>query len=265
VLHFSGRVVWITGAGSGLGRAMAEEFARQGADVAVSGRRVERLAATAAAVERLARRALIVPCDVRDGDAVRAAVARVAEWQGHVDVAVANAGFGVVGRIAELSVDDWRRQFDTNVFGVLTVIQHALPELRKTRGRLALVGSVAGVLPSPGTGPYSASKFALRAIGMTLAMELAGSGVTCTTLQPGFVESDIARVDNDGHFDAAREDPRPRRLMWSADAAARVMVRAIRRRKREATFTVHGRIGAFLGMHAPGLVCWLLRDRRRVR
>ncbi|MGB8222428.1 MAG: short-chain dehydrogenase, partial [Polyangiales bacterium] len=80
------------------------------------------------------------------------------------------------------------------------------------------------------------------------------SGVTCTTIHPGYIESEIAQVDNQGRFDAARKDSRPKQLMWPTDRAARVMVDAIAKRKRELTFTGHGKIGAFAGRHMPGLV-----------
>lgn len=262
---FHGQVAWITGATAGLGRAMAREFARRGADVAVSGRREDRLAEVVAEVEREGRRALAIPCDVRREEDVAAAVQAVAAKLGRLDVAVANAGFGVMGRVEDLTLDDWRRQFDTNFFGALAVVRHSLPELRKTKGRLALVSSVSGLLPTPRAGAYTASKFALRAVGLTLTQELRGTGVSCTLLNPGFISTEIGQVDNLGRFEGSRRDPRPAKLMWTADDAARVMVRAIDRRAREYTFTAHGKLGAFLGQHFPGLVCWAMRDRPRAK
>lgn len=255
-------VVWITGGGSGLGRAMAVEFARRGADVAVSGRRVDRLEEAAAAVRGLGRRALALPCDVTDDADVARAAAAVTGALGRLDVAVANAGFAVMGRFEALSDAEWRRQFDTNVFGLVSTARHALPALRASGGRLALVSSVSGMLATPQGAAYSASKYAVRAIGQTLAIELAGSGVSCTTISPGFVASEIAQVDNAGVYDPARKDRRPGRLMWPTERAAAVMVAAIVRREREFVFTGHGRIAGWLGRHAPGL--WhLLMTRRR--
>jgi len=251
---FEGGVAWVTGASAGIGRAVALELARRGADVAVSARRIERLEALAAEIGKLGRRALAVACDVTHEDEIRKAAARVREVFGRLDVAVANAGFGVSGRIETLSADDWRRQLETNVIGVAITAREALPALRETRGRLALVGSVSGMLATPGSGAYCASKYAVRAIGQTLSLELHGSGVSCTTLHPGFVASEIAQVDNRGVFHPERTDRRPARLMWPTERAARVMVEAIRRRRREVVFTGHGRAAAFLGRHAPGLV-----------
>ena len=257
--RFADKIVWITGAGSGLGRALALECARQGADVAVSGRREDRLAETVAAVEAVGRRGLAVPCDVTDDAAVEAAVAAVIREFGRLHVAVANAGFGVMGRIENLPIEAWHRQFATNVYGAVSTARHALPALRMTGGRLALVASVSSMVAAPKTGPYCASKYALRGIGQTLSLELYGTGVSCTLLHPGFVASEIAQVDNEGHFDGSRPDPRPARLMWSSEAAAKVMVRAIAKRKREYVFTGHGKFAGFLGRHAPGLLHFLLR------
>ncbi|MEM7137113.1 MAG: SDR family NAD(P)-dependent oxidoreductase [Myxococcota bacterium] len=252
--QFEDQVVWITGGGSGIGRSLALAFADAGARVAVSGRRKERLDLVVAEIEGRGGRASAVPCDVTDEESVRAAVDRVLADFGRLDVAVANAGFSVAGKIEKLSAADWRRQFDVNVVGAAMTARYAIPALRETRGRLALVASVASMLVSPGIGAYSASKYAVRAIGQTLSVELHGSGVTCTTIHPGFIESEIAQVDNEGVFDASREDTRPKKLMWPSDKAAKVMLDAIAARKREYTFTTHGKVGAFFGRHAPGLL-----------
>jgi NAD(P)-dependent dehydrogenase (short-subunit alcohol dehydrogenase family) len=252
--QFAQQVVWITGGGTGIGEAMALEFARRGARVVVSGRREAPLEAVVSGCEAAGGQAMAVACDVTDEQSVRAAVAAITARWGRLDVAVANAGYGVTGRIESLTLDDWRRQFDTNVFGLIATIQAALPELKKTRGRMVLIGSVSGTISTPGTGAYNASKYAVRSIGQTLAIELDGTGVSCTTIQPGFVESEIARVDRFGEHHAEWSDHRPNLLMWPAARAARVTVDAIWAREREFTFTGHGKLGVFLGTHTPGLV-----------
>ena len=254
---YQGAVVWITGAGTGLGRAMALEFARQGANLALSGRRAEPLKEVAEDVARLGRQSIVLPCDCTDESQVAAAVAAVIERFGKLDVAVANAGFSVNGAVETLSADDWRRQLDVNVVGAAVTARHAIPHLVKTKGRLAIVGSVAGLVYFPGFAAYQASKAAVLALGRALAMELAPRGVSCTVLQPGFVSTDIAKVDNQGRFDPTRRDPRPSNLMWEAEPAARKMVGAITRRRVEYSFTGHGRIGAWLGRHFPWLIQWL--------
>ncbi|KPK17104.1 MAG: short-chain dehydrogenase [Myxococcales bacterium SG8_38] len=252
--RFENQVVWITGGGSGIGRALALAFAGEGAAVAVSGRREDRLGQVVEEIESHGGKGLAVRCDVTDEASVAEAVQKVVRTLGGLDVAVANAGFSVAGRIEKLSAADWRRQLDVNVIGVAMTARYAIPHLRKRKGRLALIGSVTSMLPTPGVGAYSASKYAVRSIGQTLAVELHGTGVTCTTIHPGYIESEIAQVDNQGRFDASREDRRPKNLIWPADKAASVMLDAIAKRKREYTFTGHGKVGAFAGRHMPGLV-----------
>lgn len=252
--RFENQVVWVTGGGSGIGRALALAFADEGAAVAVSGRREDRLEQVVEEIESHGAKGLAVRCDVADEASVAEAVQKVVRTLGGLDVAVANAGFSVAGRIEKLSAADWRRQLDVNVIGLAMTARYALPHLRERKGRMVLIGSVASMLATPGMGAYSASKSAVRAIGQALAVELHGTGVTCTTIHPGYIESEIAQVDNQGRFDASREDRRPQNLMWPADKAARVMVDAIAKRKREYTFTGHGKVGAFAGRHMPGLV-----------
>ncbi len=250
---FQDEVVWVTGASSGIGAALVREFSKQGAVVCLSARRKDRLEELAAELREAGGIAHVYPCDVSiEAEQASVAQAIVAEC-GKLNCAVANAGFGVSGRIESLSAEDWRRQFDVNVVGAAMTAKHALSELRETQGRLALVGSVMSMLTTPKTGPYSASKYAVRSIGQTLSLELHGSGVSCTTIHPGFVDSEIAKVDNEGVLHEDREDKRAPKLMWPADKAARVMVRAIGKRKREFVFTGHGKIAGYLGRHFPGL------------
>lgn len=237
-----------------MGRAMALELAKRGANVAVSGRREDRLQEVVAEVEELGRTAVAVPCDCTDEAQVAQAVQTVVDRLGGLDVAIANAGFSVSGPVERLTADDWRRQLDVNVVGAAITARHAIPHLRATRGRLALVGSVAALVYMPRMAAYQASKAAVLALGRTLAMELAPDGVSCTVLQPGFVESELAQVDNQGRFDPERPDRRPSALMWRAEPAARKMIDAVARRRVEYSFTGHGRLGAFLGRHVPWLM-----------
>lgn len=251
---FEGKVGWVTGGGSGIGKAIALELANEGAAVAVSGRRAERLEEVVAEIGAAGGRAMAVPLDVTDDGACLAAADVIVKELGSLDVAVANAGFGVTGKLTEMELADFKRQFDVNVFGLMATVQAAVPHLRDVDGRLGLLGSVMAMLTVPGNGAYAASKYAVRAIGQTLAAELHGTGMSCTLLHPGFVESEIAQVDNQGRHHPGAKDKRPAKLMWPADKAAKSCVKALYKRKREHVFTGHGKVSAFLGRHAPGLV-----------
>ena len=251
---YSGEVVWITGGGTGIGRALALAYGERGARVAVSGRRLFKLESVVDDLAERGAEGLAVQCDVTDEEQVESAVDQVVDAFGRLDVAIANAGFSVSGGIRDLTADDWRRQLDVNVVGLAITVKHALPALEETGGRVALMGSVAGTVALPSEMAYSASKYAVRSIGQSIAIELADSPVSCTTIQPGFVESDIVKRDNDDQVHEDWEDRRPEMLVMEADRAAEKILKAIDRRKREYTFTGHGRVASFFGKHTPGLV-----------
>jgi NAD(P)-dependent dehydrogenase (short-subunit alcohol dehydrogenase family) len=252
-MSFSNQVIWITGASSGIGRQLALAFAQDGAWVAVSARRTDLLEELVNEISLAGGKASAFYCDVTCEESIEECVAAIEQLWGRVDVAIANAGFGVVGAVEKLAMEDWTRQFSANVTGLALTAKHAIPHLRKTNGRLVLVGSVSAFIPNPGAGAYGASKAAVHSIGETLQVELAGTGISCTTIHPGFVDSNIARVDNKGHFHPDRKDNRPARLRWPTERAARVMLKAIQKRKKVLVFTMHGKIGVFMGKYFPGI------------
>jgi short-subunit dehydrogenase len=259
VSQFAGKTVFITGASSGIGAALAREFARQGARVALTARRVDRLQELAAEIQSEGGRAVAVACDVtKDGDPERA-VAAARSALGPIDVAVANAGFGVVGRFDELTLDDHRRQLETNVFGVLRTAYAALPDLLQTRGAFVIIGSVTGHVAVPGMAPYAMSKFAVRGLAQSLGHELAPKGVAVVLISPGYVESELYQIDNRGERHPDAKDVVPRRLRMSSAKAARQIVRAVARRRREVVITAPGKVTVFLQRHVPWLVAWGIR------
>lgn len=253
-MKHSNQVVWITGASSGLGRGMAIEFASQGAIVAVSARRLDELNEVVKEIEAKGGKAKAYFCDVLDSNTIETCVNEIISDFQKLDVAVANAGYGVVGKVEELTELDWNRQLAVNVTGLALTCKYALPHLRKTKGRLALLGSVAAFVPNPGIAAYGASKAAVHNIGESLQVELKGTGVSCTTIHPGFVDSNITRVDNTGTYHPDREDPRPANLMWTTKKASEVMVAAILKRKKVFVFTGHGKIVVFIGKYFPSLM-----------
>jgi short-subunit dehydrogenase len=160
--------------------------------------------------------------------------------------------------VAELSLDDYRRQMETNVFGLLRTVKAALPELRRSRGRIGLVGSVAGFVSTPGSSAYGMSKAAVGALAQSLRQELRPDGISVTHIAPGFVESEFRLKDARGQVMSDARDPVPSWLLVRSDAAARAIVRAILRRRREAIITGHGRVLVFFARHAPWAIDLML-------
>jgi len=254
--YFRDRAVLITGASSGIGEELAWQLGQAGAKVTLTARRTELLESLAQRFLGSGKmRPLVVQCDVtRDGDLERAVSETVRQW-GKLDAVIANAGFGVVGALKDLSVEDYRRQFETNVFGVLRTIYAALPEVEKTKGNVVIIGSVSGWTASPGASPYAMSKFAVRALANSITPELQLAGVKVTLISPGFVVSNIRRVDNRGKLHTEAKDPIPPWLQMRTEKAVRQILRAVALGKREAIITGHGKILVGLERFMP----WAIR------
>lgn len=257
------KVVFVTGASAGIGEAVAREAARRGGKVVLAARRFDRVESIAAELRSAGHQALAVACDVtRDGD-LEDAVERTHQL-GPIDVLVANAGFGVQGRLERLSLDDYRRQFETNVFGVIRSIKAALPDLKRTRGALGVVGSANGYLSIPGWSAYCMSKHAVRSLCDCLRHELSPYGVGVTHLAPGFIESDFRRVDNAGQLREDATDVVPGWLQMPTRSAARRILDAIQNREAERVITGHARIVIGLARHTPALVSVAMGASRKL-
>lgn len=176
------KTVLVTGCSTGIGRAAAERLQKKGWRVYATARRIETIKDLAEAGMR------VLPLDVNDEDSMRAAVASVEEAEGAVGVLVNNAGFGLQGPFEEFSMEDVRRQFETNVFGLVRLTQLALPGMRRQGwGRIVNVSSVGGRLSFPGGSFYHGTKWAVEAISDSLRLEVGGFGVRVVLVEPGTV------------------------------------------------------------------------------
>lgn len=219
-MPFQNEVVLVTGASSGLGYALARTFAHAGARVVLVARRTERLEALAKNLGG-SHKALVCVADVTDEEALQTAVSRALQHFGRLDVVVANAGFAVSGKVGRLEMDDYKRQFETNVFGDLRTLHASLPALKDSKGRFVVIGSVLSHISLPGSTPYAMSKFALRAFAEGAWAELGTYGISVTHVSPGYVDTEIHRVDNLGTCQADKHDPLPHWIPISPDAAAK--------------------------------------------
>jgi len=178
------QIILITGCSTGIGRALAVEYAAQGHRVFATARKPETLADIAAkSIEPLA-------LDVNSTDSVTSAVSTVIAKAGRIDMLVNNAGYGQMGPILDVTAEQVRAQFETNIVGVIAMMQAVAPHMiAQKRGRIVNVGSISRILTTPFAGIYCASKAALHSISEAARMELAPFGIEIVIVQPGGVKS----------------------------------------------------------------------------
>lgn len=185
--------ILITGCSTGIGRATAERLVGAGHLVYATARRVETLAGLEAAGART------LALDVTDEASMAAAVARVEREHGRVGALVNNAGYGAYGPVEEVSIDDARRQFETNLFGLARLCQLVLPAMRAAgRGRIVNMSSMGGRLTFPTGGWYHASKYAVEALSDALRVEVAPFGVRVVLVEPGLIRTGFGAVASEG-------------------------------------------------------------------
>jgi NADP-dependent 3-hydroxy acid dehydrogenase YdfG len=222
-LPLTGRTALVTGASAGIGREVARTLARAGASVAVTARRSERLHELCEEIRAAGGQALPLAADAASLDEVRNVVTRtIADLDG-LDILVNNAGIMKIAPITDNDVDDWVRMVDVNVKGVLHFLSAALPHmLAQGSGHLVSIGSLAGRRPFPGGTVYAATKFAVRALGWGLHLELGNAhGIRVTDIQPGYVVTELID-DQPGVKEAWDEAWEGRRTLRPEDVARAV-------------------------------------------
>lgn len=187
--------VLITGATDGLGRAAALLLAQRGYRVFAAGRSAEKRAQLDVLAREQELSLETLELDVCDDVSVQQAVTGVLAKAGAIDFLINNAGVNYSAAVEDLRMEDWRRQFETNFFGVLRVTQAVVPHMRqRNRGRIVMMSSVSGFMTAPTQGAYSSSKFALEAMSNALRLELYPFGVQVVLIEPGYIVTGIQQA-----------------------------------------------------------------------
>ena len=187
-----GNVAIVTGASSGIGYATALAIAERGGKVVVSARREDRLNELVESITAKGGQALAVACDVTDWSQVETLAQKTLTTYGRIDTLVANAGVGIVGPLLHGNPEDWKLAFETNVLGVLHSIKAIVPHiLDQEKGDVIIMSSIAGRAAGSPFGIYSATKYAVNAIGETLRKEVGKQGIRVTLVEPGGVTTEF--------------------------------------------------------------------------
>lgn len=244
--RFEGKLVLITGASAGIGRATALAFAAEGARIVAVARRGEKLAELGQEGSLVA-----IVADVADGPSMEAMAARVLREVGVPDIVVANAGVGLDARFTEMTDAALRQVFEVNVFGVVRTIRPFLPGMLERRsGRILIVSSVVGLRGIPSYAAYSGSKFAVHGMAEALRTELHGSGVSVGLVCPSSTLTEF----KDRTLRIGTPQRRKRLQYHSAESVARAILRMARSRRRIAVLSPEGKLMAALNVVAPGLL-----------
>jgi NAD(P)-dependent dehydrogenase (short-subunit alcohol dehydrogenase family) len=264
--RFHGQRVLVTGASSGIGAALCELLAHEGARVVLAARRLDRLEEQAARCRALGGEAFVVRADVSREDDCRRMVEESVRVLGGLDMVVVNAGqsmWALFEEITDLSV--FRTLMETNYFSAVYTTYFALPYLKASRGRLVAVSSLTGKTGVPTRTAYAASKHAVQGFFDSLRAELLGSGVTVTVVSPGFVKTEVRTHALAGDGRPLRENPLGDEAeSMSAEECARRTLEAARARKRELVMTPLPRLALIAKVLVPGVIDRVARRRTLV-
>ncbi len=255
-MELAGKIVVVTGASMGIGEAIAKIFSDHGSSVVMLSRDAGRIEAARARIGQ-SERTLAMVCDVRHREDIDRAVGLTLHHFQRIDVWINNAGHGLLDSVAQMEMPACREMFDTNLFGAVAAMQAVIPVMRQqTGGTIINVSSVAGHIPVPFHAAYSATKFALNAIGKAASLELKKEGIHVLTVCPGYVRTGFGENAVQGN-ELKRVRPGAVRGI-TAERVARATLHGYLKQKREVIvpWTMH--IPVKIYQLLPGVVGWAM-------
>ena len=254
-MNLNNKVIIITGASSGIGKSLAAEFAKRGANLVLGARQYVTLCEIAQGLEQQYQiKAIAVQCDVSVEEDCRHLIQQTLVTFGKIDVLVNNAGISMRALFKDAEINVLKKVMDVNFWGTVYCTKYALPEILKTKGSIVGVSSIAGYKGLPGRSGYSASKFAMNGFLDVLRMENLKTGVHVLTACPGFTASNIrnSSLDKDGNQQG--ESTMQEDKMMTSDEVATIIADGIENRTRTLIMTGQGKLMVFLNKFLPGLV-----------
>jgi NAD(P)-dependent dehydrogenase (short-subunit alcohol dehydrogenase family) len=256
---FNGKTAIITGAGSGIGKALAMEMADRGAYVVISDINAERIEKAAEEIRKAGGKVTASVLDVSDCDAVRKMIDDTARTQGSLDYIFNNAGIAVVGQAKDFSTDDWRKVIDINLMGVVNGIAAAYPFMvRQGFGHIINTASIEGLAPLSFSASYVASKYGVVGLSSALRIEGAAHGVKVSAICPGYVKTAMFRDFKTINVDRKKLTP-PDRAGVTPEECARIILKGVERNRAFILVTPFAKIFWLLNRISPELVIWLMQ------
>jgi short-subunit dehydrogenase len=239
--EIQGKRVLITGASSGIGKALAFALAKKGAVLALAARRAELLEYVAAGISAAFPQLLMpfaIPCDIAIKENVNRLIETSMQKMGGIDILVNNAGIGVYGSMDKTSISDFRTIMDVNFFGSVQCILEVLPHMKRRRqGHIVNIASLAAKHGVPYLGAYGAGKAALAALSQSLRAELSGSGISVVVVYPGYTQTEFFAKEK--HVGGGR---RPDGPYEAPEKVANAIIRGIEKNKEEIVLSIEGKV-----------------------
>lgn len=249
------KVVIVTGASSGIGKALVYELARQGAKLAIASRNIEELLNIEQDLKKQGAEILPVRTDVTKELACKELIEQTYAHFGRIDVLINNAGISMRALLEDLETSVLHKVMDVNFWGTVYCTKYALPYLLQSKGSLVGIISIAGFIGLPGRTGYAASKFAVRGFLNTVRIENRKKGLHVLVAAPGFTASNIRKTALNANGRQQGESPRNEGNMMTAEQCSAIIVKGIRKRKREIIMTfAEGKLAVFLSKWWPALV-----------
>jgi len=248
------KVIIITGASSGIGKACAYVFSKQGAKVVIAARNEEKLKEIENELKTKNREALAVKTDVSDENDCKNLVEETVKTFGRIDVLVNNAGLSMRGLFEDVQLEVLKTVMNINYWGAVYCTKHALPYLLEAKGSVVGISSIGGFQGLPGRTGYSSSKFAMHGFLETLRVETLKKGLHVMIAAPGFTSSNVRKSALGPDGSAQGESPRDESKMMSPEKVATVIAKGIKKRKRLIIMTTEGKLTVVLRRIAPKLI-----------
>lgn len=250
---FNGKVVIITGASSGIGKACACEFSKQGAKVVLAARRFTKLKEVEKNIKSLNGEAFSVKTDVKNIEDCKNLVDKAINKYGKIDILVNNAGISMRATFKDLELSVIKELMDTNFYGAVYCTKFALPHLLKQKGSVIGISSISGLTPLPGRTGYSASKHAMDGFFNTLRLENIKTGLNVLVVHPGFTSSNIRNTALDKNGQPQKETPRDEEKMMTSEKVAKIIAKATLNCERDLILTSQGKLVVWLHKNFPGI------------
>jgi short-subunit dehydrogenase len=248
------KVVIITGASSGIGKACALAFAKEGCHVVLAARDVEKLTETAAAAKAFSGKTIYAKTDVSREEDCKALIDLAVNTFGRIDILINNAGMSMRALFEDTEISVLKRLMDVNFWGTVYCTKYALPYLLKTKGSVVGISSIAGFKGLPGRTGYSASKFAMNGFLETLRIENRKKGLHVLICAPGFTASNIRNTALTKDGTAQSESPRDEAKMMQPQEVAQHLIHAIEKRKSTLILTTQGKLTVLLNKFFPRFI-----------